>query len=414
MITVPEHYKVGVIEGNVRGYLNITVFNWVDNGDGTTSNLHIENESIVSESMMIEQSISDDSDIKFGGCIASRFEIDIANMPDLTGGYITVFFTQAFTAPTYPGAHLYPGVVYPGGYAGNQEFAVFSGDIISCKLNKNRITRHLVAYDRFYSRGQIDCTRWYQSWWGNAAWHTLGDLRQAVVSRFGINENNPGEALPGDNLEVSKLDGTLTVIDILHAVCEISGCFMFFGGNGKIDYIYINQEKYTGGANTEEYTFYKDFEYEEYEKQRFSHLLVQGFEGGSVLVACQDETTEPERNVYAIKNEILTTGYTADSWSDPNYAFNGWRVIVGNIYEADSFNVAYTPCRLTAGSRLWVELGDKILVHQTVYDEQGNSTVETVESIVLSRTISGINALTDDITAEGENKIYTEEDYSNE
>ena len=411
MITVPEHFKVGVIEGNVQGFLNITVFNWVDDGQGNLSNLHIYNENIVSESMMIEQSISDDSDIKFGGCIASRFEIDIANMPDLTGGYITVFFTQAFTAPTYPGTHLYPDIAYPGGYAGNQEFAVFSGDIISCKLNKNRITRHLVAYDRFYSRGQIDCTRWYQSWWGNAQRHTLGDLRRAVLSRFGINENNPGEALPGDNLEVSKLDGTLTVIDILHAVCEISGCFMFFNGNGNIDYIYINSEKYTGGANTEEYTFYKDFEYEEYEKTRLSHLLVQGFEGGSVLVDCQDEPTEPERNVYAIKDDILTTGYTADSWVDPP---NGWTAIATPIFRTDPFNVAYTPCRLTAGSRLWVELGDKIIVHQTVYNENGVGTVETVESIVLNRTISGINALTDDITAEGENKIYTEEDYSNE
>ena len=411
MITVPEHFKIGVIEGNVRGYIQITVFNWIDSGDGTRSNLHIENGNIVSESMMIEQSISDDSDIKFGGCIASRFEIDIANMPDLTGGYITVFFTQAFTAPTYPGAHLYPGTAYPGGYAGSQIFTIFSGDIASCKLNKNRIIRHLVAYDRFYSRGQIDCTRWYQSWWGNAAWHTLGDLRRAVLSRFGINENNPGEALPGDDLEVSKLDGTLTVIDILHAVCEISGCFMFFGGNGKIDYIYINQEKYAGGANTEEYTFYKDFEYEEYEKQRFSHLLVQGFEGGSVLVECQNEQQEPERNVYAIKEDILTTGYTVDSWV---YPAHGWPNIAVSIYQKNSFNVAYTPCRLTAGSRLWVELGDKIIVHQTVYDEQGSSTAETVESIVLSRTIKGINALTDDITAEGENKNYTEEDYSNE
>lgn len=411
MITVPEHFKVGVIEGNVQGFLNITVFNWVDDGQGNLSNLHIYNENIVSESMMIEQSISDDSDIKFGGCIASRFEIDIANMPDLTGGYITVFFTQAFTAPTYPGAHLYPGVAYPGGYAGSQEFAVFSGDIISCKLNKNRITRHLVAYDRFYSRGQIDCTRWYQSWWGNATWHTLGDLRQAVLSRFGINENNPGEALPGDNLEVSKLDGTLTVIDILHAVCEISGCFMFFNGNGNVDYIYTNSEKYADGANTEEYTFYKDFEFEEYEKQRFSHLLVQGFEGGSVLVDCQDEAVEPERNVYAINNEVLTKGYTADSWQSVQW---GWRAIARDVFNADSFNVSYTPCRLTAGSRLWVELGDKIVVHQTVYNENGAGTTEAVESIVLSRTITGINALTDDITAEGENKIYTEEDYSNE
>ena len=94
--------------------------------------------------------------------------------------------------------------------------------------------------------------------------------------------------------------------------------------------------------------------------------------------------------------------------------FNLNETIARDIFNADPFNVSYTPCRLTAGSRLWVELGDKILVHQTVYDEQGNSTVETVESIVLSRTISGINALTDDITAEGENKIYTEEDYSNE
>lgn len=408
MVDVPELFKVGVIEGSTTGSLLVRVYSWIDNGDGTRSNLDITNENIVYESMVVEQSISDSAELKFGGCIASRFELEIANMPDLTGGYITVWLTQNYRAPTYPGQHLFPGMAYPGGNSGGHRFAVFSGEIASCKLTKNKITRKLVAYDRFYGKGQIDCTNWYLSWFGNRTRVTVGELRAAVLSRFAINENNPGEVLPADKMEVYKLGGTVTVSELLRQICEISGCFMFFNGNGDIDYIYINSEKFENGASTETYSFYKDIEAEEYTKQGYSHLLVQGFEDGTAVVLAQDKD-DMQRNVYAVDCELVSCGWNRDLWQGESEW--GWRKIASDIYEKNPFNVQYTPLRLSSQSRLWVELGDRILIPQLWYNEQGESFTRTVESIVLSRTIKGINALSDEITAEGENKLYTEADY---
>lgn len=404
MIDVPELFKVGVIEGSTTAQLRIVVFNWVKNDDGTTSNLNIYNDNIVSESMVVEQSISDSAELKFGGCIASRFEIELANIPDLTGGYITVFFTQGYTALTYPGQQTFPGAVYPGGNAGRQEFKIFSGDIISCKLSKNRIIRKLVAYDRFYSKGQIDCTNWYLNWFGNRTRVTVRELRKALLSRFAIIENNPDEKLPADDLLIYKLSGKITVSDLLQQICEVSGCFMFFNGDGNIDYIYINQEKYANGENTETYAFYKDLEVEEYTKQGYSHLLIQNLEDGTVTVKAQDN--DIEKNVYAIDCELVSNGWNRNTWIN-----SAWTDIAIDIYEKNPFNIKYTPLRMDSESRLWVEVGDKIIVKQRWYDEQGNSYVKNIESIVLSRTIKGISALKDEIISEGENKLYTEEDY---
>ena len=111
MIDVSSNFKFAVLNGTSRNEIHIEVFGY--NPDG--SNLHIHNKNIVSESMVIEQAISDESDLKFGGCIASSFEVELSNTPDLTGKYITVTITQTAKSKLYPGMQTVPGSeIYPG------------------------------------------------------------------------------------------------------------------------------------------------------------------------------------------------------------------------------------------------------------------------------------------------------------
>ena len=75
---------------------------------------------------------------------------------------------------------------------------------------------------------------------------------------------------------------------------------------------------------------------------------------------------------------------------------------------------------LTAATRLWVELGDRISFKMRWYSietvngiEQSTAHDETVYSYVLSRRITGTQFLMDEINARGENIKYTEESFSN-
>ena len=158
-----EKFKNACINGAVENQFRIRVFGY--NADG--SELNIYNKNIVADSLKIEQAICDDSDLKFGGTIAGSFEIEISNMPDLTGKYISVYVTQTAMMPLYPGDTIYPGAtLYPGYVAYTYGFVLFSGEVYSCKYTKNRLTRKLVAYDRFYWKGTIDCTEWYRGLFG--------------------------------------------------------------------------------------------------------------------------------------------------------------------------------------------------------------------------------------------------------
>ena len=73
------------------------------------------------------------------------------------------------------------------------------------------------------------------------------------------------------------------------------------------------------------------------------------------------------------------------------------------------FSVIYDPINLKSEYRSWVELGDKIQVYVTWYDINGKDHIKTFDTMVLSRTLSGIQAITDEITSNAENIRYTEE-----
>lgn len=407
-----EKFKNACINGAVENQFRIRVFGY--NADG--SELNIYNKNIVADSLKIEQAICDDSDLKFGGTIAGSFEIEISNMPDLTGKYISVYVTQTAMMPLYPGDTIYPGAtLYPGYVAYTYGFVLFSGEVYSCKYTKNRLTRKLVAYDRFYWKGTIDCTEWYRGLFGAGDKITLGDLRLAILKKFRIiqAENDSCEVLvplPADDFTVYKLEDKVTVGELLRMICEFNGCFMLFNGNGNVEYITIGSDKFQDNANTEEYTFYIDAEIEDYTKSPFSEMYIPELSGYYNL------NTEYGENLYFMEgNTLMTTGYEAQSFSQ-EYGDTNTRSKIKN-----NFDIEYIPLNLKAVTRLWVELGDRIKLKIKWYSLETVNGVEkcvehedTVYSYVLSRRISGTQVMTDEIIANGENLHYTEDSFGNE
>lgn len=407
MISVREEFKNACITGTVNNQLEIIVFNYYGDGE----NLYITNKNLVSESMVIEQGICDESDLKFGGAVASSFEIEIVDLPDLTGRYITVRLHQTAVMPPYPGSNMYPEAnVYPGGAEYKESFDVFSGEVFSCKLSKNQLSRTLVAYDRFYWRGSINCTEWYSSQHNKSAdyyYTTVHDLRKAICSHYDIVEQYPHNILPIDDMEIEKADGKVTVAELLRSLCEMSGVFCMLNGSGNIEYHTLSNDP--GIPDTirkpglEKYDFnYKDCSYDEF-KKGFTGILHRREDGGYSWFGLAGENS-----FYVLNDNILADSYTEyTSWYDEMKYYIDWHGFMKYLrFEA------YTPMNLSAPCRMWVQLGDKIKfkVHCYSMNDDGTVTSEDKEitSYVLSRRITGIQSLTDEITANGEDVRYTE------
>lgn len=406
MKNVSDGFKTASLDGTVHRELRVYVF-----GE-TGIDVTISNNNIVFESMRLTQAMCDEPDLKFGGAVSSSFEIDTFGINDLTGRYITVTLIENALMPTYPGEHCLPGEAYPGYTEYSESFNIFSGEVYSCELSKNHITRHVVAYDRFYWRGGINCAEWYSDT-SNAFWHiypgvsycstTVGELRKALCEHYGIIEAYPTDILPADNMEIEQVTGKVTVGELLNALCEMSGVFCVLNGSGNIEYHTISENSDITNIRkpgTENYGFtYADCEYKEFEKQ-YTGMAYRGKNGHWYGLS--------EGNSFYVLDGNIIVG----SYSD----YTSWEIEMGDIdwhhlLKYIRFN-SYTPMNLKVPYRPWVELGDKITFSVHFYEPNGNGgytdVTKTITSYVLSRTISGIQTMTDEFTANAENVMYDE------
>ena len=439
MLNVSEGFKYACINGAVKNNLDIRVFGYTADGGDT----HIRNDKIVFESMAVEQSICDESDLRFGGAVAGSFEIEVVGVPDLTGKYITVWLTQNASMVTYPGSRTYPGgnsaptypgaythpddetcpkrtvkysgseyYLYPGYYDYEEIIPIFSGEVYSCELSKNHLTRKLIAYDRMYWRGNINCTEWYQSLYNGRSTLTIYELRKAICRKYGIVEEYPNDELPGDNIEIEMTEEKVTVAELLRYLCELNGVFCMFNGLGNLEYHTLSNDSSITESirmpGVEKYDFdYKNLDYKEF--ARYFTGLACRYPNG--FVAWFGEVHA--QNLYYILNDNeLANAYKSTTWM--NATFIGMRRENDNYYLLRYFKIAsYVPINLTTRCRLWVQPGDKIEVktHTYVLNDDGSisrSADKTITSYVLSRKIKGMQAMMDDITADGEDMRYNE------
>ena len=416
MLTVSQDFKDACLNYPVHNELDICVIGAGDNN----SDLHIYNSNIVSESMVIEQSVCDEPDIKFGGAIASSFEIELFGVPDLTGKAISVTITQSVAVPLYPGM-AYPGEnIYPGGMVLSENFKVFTGRVFSCKLNKNHITRKLVAYDDLYWIGGVNCAEWYATIFpgpGRDKVIKTEYLRQSFCSHYGIPEQYPEDVLPTDNILTERAEGKITAAEIFRCVCEMSAAFCFLNGDGKLEYHTISTDNAIPDTirkpGTENYGFnYSDCSYEEYERKVSG--MYHRAKNGYVNWFGYEDPSSPK--MYFLEDNAILDAYgTYTSWDHElgveDDGLQRWRKIEKLLY----FD-PYRPFTLTTPCRLWVQLCDKITFNVHSYSVNNgvitmDSNPTTMSSYVFSRRIKGIQAMTDEFSASAVNVLLTEKDY---
>ena len=449
-------YKSGIINNLISNTLEITF----PDEDCET----ITEANIVSESMKLKQAISDGDELRFGGCIASEFSIDIlktydaendAVFPDvdLKGKWIAVKLTQTYAdpeTPVYPSSTLYPsGNVYPGKTVGNKDFWIFSGYIDSAKVNKNdKNVITITAYDAFALLYETDATNYlYDYWWltGSKNLETIvrwcrpgsGSLDDSVIDYLheevigGYVTTHSGQDIRDyghSNTDWLNSQAEISEGELLKDICELLGVFGFIQpDSGKGNFVMLGLS-----GNTELYEFYEQLVTEDYQCTGYTDFI---------FAVSGSHSNKNVSGVYTV-NDQLTGGLSdaADNAVDKSYDFTMNITMWENIGTSSRTNTdtdvlinrtsigtrlalnaestahpgqcafsSYTPLTATLDGRPWVSVGSpiEILVNKTtldgsyVYDENDEIVKESVKTYVLSRTLTGIQALTDEIEVKG-------------
>lgn len=416
-------YKEKVINELIGNKLEIV---FVD-GDEET----ITEANMYSESMKLKQAICDESELKFGGCIASEFDIDLINTADrsftnsLEGKWISVRLTQTF--PTgegvLPSAELLPSAnLLPGEIITTKVWYLFSGYISSAEIDKNdKNLRHVVAYDAFAKMFEWDATNKLFALWqaGGANFTTLIDLcvknenlaigynPSALLDEI-IDTQTGTSVLNFTTLNEDWLNDSDTISygEILKNICEMVGLFGFIrpnSGKGVFNMLPMSV------SNVEEYKFYEQLYAAETTSLGYTTIYASiGGSQRSSKVWRFDPVDTPDdavEHIYDMTDNILAWQSEDTSSVHP----------MNSLYNGNSgkrlYNSSYAPITASLDGRPWVEVGDRIQINVIQTDTEGNyiydvdgvtPLTETIESYVLSRTLSGIQALTDKIEAKGE------------
>ena len=340
----------------------------------------ITNSEIPSEQFELTESLSSDSQLMFGSCEASEIKFRIYNVfLPLKDKWLTV--TQTLNGDTSSTLQIGKYKVY------------------SDKPTANRRYRDVVAYDQMYDIINADLTEWYNSLFPtDSTTVTLKEFRTSLMNYLGVEQEDV--TLVNDDMVIEKTiqPTQLAGRDVVSAICEINGCFGHIGRDGKFHYVFLAkriQGLYPANdlypqdnlfpreqvTNKIDKSLYIDCQYEDYLSQEITKLQIRQEENDIGKTYPGGETTELD-NTYVVQGNFLVYGKEETELED--IAKKLFSVISGTEYRPYEAQVVGNPC---------FEVGDAI---------RFNTSYQIVESYILKRTLTGVQGLRDELSADGE------------
>lgn len=354
----------------------------------------VSNENISAESLMFEESICD-GNFKLGGCIASKFEIDLLNTTPNTimGKKIAVKLKEYYHGSTifpadeislYPSDDIYPNCYFK--FIANSDF--FIGTIDSAKRQKDKQITHIIAYDDMYTIGNINCYEWFSSFCIYSPSATVKSLTESLLGSplnrltQSINTNNFGNANTDISLSLSNAlagdvcNGELLASEVLNNLCEIIGRF------GVVEHGVFTLKNLS--TDVKEISSYKDLDYEDYITNPFNIILCKYNKDKWAI----NKRASTNPSTYSISDNVITQ--CCDNIDTAN-------AINAGLYNMGLTNPKYQfrPFSCTINDP-GIKIGDKVKI------PTGDDLVPYVESYVLKRTVKGINGMLITISADGD------------
>lgn len=337
----------------------------------------LTNAEIHQEQFELHESLCSNNNLDFGACESSYIKFTTSHLNPLKNKVLTV--SEVLTTHT------------------EDPFIFGTYKVVDDKLTADRTKREVTAYDSLYEVINADVLDWYNTILPDSETTvTLKQFRDSFFSHFGITQETT--TLPNDNETISKtiITNSLSGKDVLHAICEMNGCFGRINRENKFEYVYVYGKKglypsqtlfpsnkiYPSiGGGRDPYEVgengtYISCTFEDYVVQRITKLVIKGTENDvGVSVGSGD-------NVYTIVGNFLL------------YDTENLETIAQKIY-AKIAGVYYRPCELDAIGNPCLEVGDSILVE---------TRDRNVFSLIMQRTLRGVQALKDTYIATGDEK----------
>lgn len=370
--------------------------------------VNITNTELHQEKFELTESLCSEQELTFGSCEAAMIKFTVSNtfLP-MKGRWMTVRMSL-------------------GGHA-DIPFQFGRYKVDSDTPTADRTCRDVVAYDALYDILNADVAAWYNTVFpshkeqqkdkdGKTTTVTVYDpvtmkqFRDSFFKHFGIEQADI--ALINDNMSIEKtvavtassetssdteesstIGESISGKEVLSCICEINGCMGHMGRDGKFHYIYLEQniqglyprnDLYPADdlfprdpkSNRIGKDLYITAEYEDFLVKTINKLQIREQKNDiGVIVGTGD-------NAYVIEDNFLV--YGKGSKELKGIAKNILSKIRGIIYRPFTADCKGNPC---------LEVGDAVRL-PTKY--------ELIESYIFKRTLKGIQALRDDLEADGE------------
>lgn len=370
--------------------------------------INITNTELHQEKFELTESLCSEQELTFGSCEAAMIKFTVSNtfLP-MKGKWLTVRMSlDGHTDAAF-------------------QFGRYKVD--SDTPTADRTCREVIAYDALYDVLTADVAAWYNTVFpsheeqktdedGTITTVTVYDpvtmkqFRNSFFKHFRIEQADI--TLINDNMSIEKtvavtassetssateesstIGETISGKEVLSCICEINGCMGHMGRDGTFHYIYLEQEIQGLYPRNDLYPaddlfprnpkstqigkgFYVTATYEDYLVKTLDKLQIREQKNDiGVIVGTGD-------NAYVIEDNFLV--YGKGSKELKGIAKNILSKIRGIIYRPFTADCKGNPC---------LEVGDAVRL-PTRY--------ELIESYILKRTLKGIQALRDDLEADGE------------
>lgn len=380
---VDYQYSILFLKDSVDKQLNIV------SDDGK---INITNTELHQEKFELTESLCSESELTFGACEAGMIKFTVSNVfLPMKGKWLTAKMTL-------------------DGHK-DKPFQIGRYKVYSDTPTADRTCRDVVAYDALYDILSSDVTDWYnQILPQKDSKVTLKQFRDSFFNHFGVEQEEvslvndemiiektvevkASSSGSSDTAEKSTIGEAISGKEVLFCILEINGCMGNIGRVGKFRYVYLTQEmqglypandlypaddlyprnpKSTSISKSQ----YISAQYEDYIVRTIDKLQIREKENDIGAIVGDGG------NTYVIEGNFLVYGKGTKELNE--IGEKTLSKIKGIIYRPFSADCKGNPC---------LEVGDAVRL---------TTKYELIETYILKRTLKGIQALRDDLEADGE------------
>lgn len=361
MLRISDEEKALYKSDNVHKELEIRI---------PSANIILHNDDILSESMLLRESIESSNNLSFTGCNASVFQIETVDIvQDIEGMWIEVDITPDDGEPL----SLFRGYIDEVTNTTHEEY-----------------TTQILAYDALYKINNADITSWYNSL---SFPMSVYALRNAFFAHFGVEQEST--YLTNDGMTVYKTieANYINGADIIKPLCQINGRYGRIGRDGTFQYVHLvegteaiypredlypAEDLYPSAENALDSVnkaHYISVSFENYRVTPIDRIQLVDKDGQIV------RTAGSGTNAFTVKDNPLIWGLNSAQLAQ----------VATNLYN-EIQGLWYTPANINCIGLPYIECGDFVLLA---------CRRSIVRAYVLSRELKGIQSLKDTYTAQG-------------